>query len=566
MKKLIFFKDYLISKYDKPLYRIPINLAMSCPNRQKGGGCSFCPENGARATHLKRNLDLKNQVLDGVKFLKRRYNATPPYIAYFQAYTSTNDSIENIKMYYEEVLKYEDFAMIIIGTRADCLSEKIVDYLSELNKTYNLWVEIGVQTSNDRTLERINRGHDFEQVIEAVNCLDRKKIKTAAHIILGLPGENIEDYLQTANDIAKLPFSGVKVHNLLVLKNTQLAKEYNIEKFETLNEYEYANALKKVLIHLPEHWIIMRINADYDNIIAPKWWMKKGQFLDYFKNFFFEINDISLPKIRTNDGSFTFFHPKYKQHFHTLAGAQTEALKKFIIPSKLEKKLSNDKVLYLLDIGFGLGYNAFEAIKCSMKNNTKLEITSLEQDLETLHISQSLFDKNDIEHKILTALINKQYWSNGSSNIKLIINDARQSVKQLDIIFDIIFLDAFSPDKNPELWSFDFIRILKNKLTAFGVIVTYSAAFPVRGAFIRNNMFIGETPAFGRKKGGTIATLDFGNIDIELSKKELNIICKSLSGVTYRDPQLNWKTKQLLLFRKKILKKLKKMGIPKWYN
>ena len=565
MNELNFFKDYLIKKYNKALYRIPIDLAMSCPNREKGFGCSFCPEDGSRAKHLRHHLDLKKQVDEGRKFLKQRYKSEPPYIAYFQAYTSTNDSIDNIKKYYSEVLSYENFAMIIIATRADCLSDEIINYIEELNKKYDVWVELGVQSSNDKTLNRINRGHNFAQVANTVLKLQQKNIKTAAHVILGLPGENIDSYLQTANDISKLPFSAIKIHNLLVLKKTQLAKEYHKEKFPTLNEYEYANALKSVIKALPNNWIIMRITADYENIIAPKWWMSKGQFINYFKELFNSNNNLDLPKVQTEDGSYTFFHPKYKQHFHTIAGAETEAVKKFVEPSKLEERLAQYKETNLLDIGFGLGYNAFAAVRCTNRNNNKLNIISLEQDIKTLHISQSLFEKDSLEYNILSDLIKDNYWSNEKVSIKLLIGDARKLTKTLDINFDIIFLDAFSPDKNPELWSYDYIKLLKSNLNEEGIITTYSSAYSIRGAFIRNGMFISESKSFGRKKGGTIATLNEEILETNLQSKEIKIICKSIAGVSYRDPKLNWDSKKILEFRKNLVSKLKKKGVPKWY-
>ncbi len=565
------FKDYFIEKYGKPLYKVPIDLALSCPNREQnnGEGCIYCAENGARARHLSRNLNLQEQVDSGIEFITRRYNATSPYILYFQAYTSTNADLATLKNYYETILKSAEFAVIIIATRSDCLSEEILDYLSELNQRYDLWVELGVQTSNNTTLDFIKRGHNFESVQMAVNKLSTRNIKTVAHIIIGLPNENSCDFRKTAQDIAKLPFTGIKLHNLLVLKNTPLAKLYAKNPFKTLNEYEYANAVKDFLQYIPNSWYLIRLTTDADenDIIAPKWWMKKGQFLEYFKS---SSNNKNVHKVKTNDGSYTFYHPKYKQHFHSTTGALKESYDKFINPCELRKRLLTQDNIKILDIGFGLGYNAISAIKVALELNKPLSITTLEFDFKSIELATSIFDKNSLEYDILSSILKNSLWASsvekqGKCSIRLIIGDARKSIKNLNETFDCVFMDGFSPDKNPDLWTYDFIKNIKSKLYKNGVIVTYSNAYPVRGAFIRNNFHIGNNLVDNKRNGGTIASFNIENIKIPISEKEYNIVCKSTAGVPYRDPNLNCSHKKILNYRKKLVQKLKKLGIPKWF-
>ncbi|MCK4981699.1 MAG: radical SAM protein, partial [Victivallaceae bacterium] len=166
MQKLRFFKEYLIEKYSHALYRIPIDLPLGCPNRENnfGHGCIYCAEDGNRARHLKYKLDLAGQVKSGIEFAARRYGAEPPYIAYFQSFTNTHGTIEELRGFYNEVLSQADFKMVIIGTRPDCLGDEIIELLREIAAKYELWVELGVQTSNDETLKLIRRGHDFEAV------------------------------------------------------------------------------------------------------------------------------------------------------------------------------------------------------------------------------------------------------------------------------------------------------------------------------------------------------------------------------------------------------------------
>ena len=583
MRKLYFFKKYLEETYGQAMYRIPISLPFSCPNRvaNNGIGCTFCAEDGSAARHLKDTLDLKDQVDKGIAYAQKRYGAKAPYIAYFQAFTNTYASVRILRKYYEEVLALGDFKMVMISTRSDALPDDVLDYLSELNEQYDLWVELGVQSSNNKTLKRIERGETFESVQEGVKKLAARNIKTAAHIIVGLPGEDINDFKKTARDISVLPFSAVKIHHLMVLKNTPLAKEYANGEFKTLNEYEYAAALLDILKIIPEEWPLMRITADSgeEDLIAPKWWMKKGQFLTFIESAlesgalsedFAEFS--TIPKIKTEDGSFTFYHPKYKQHFHTLAGAQTEAVEKFTKPSNLENKLAESN-LALLDVGFGLGYNVFAAVKIALElyksdtSSPELNIHSLEFEIKTLVMSREIFAEGTLEREILDELIDKQSWTRDNCTVHLHLGDARTGVKMLQetrLKFDIVFLDGFSPDKNPELWSYDFFRAINSISTEKAVMVTYSSAFPVRSGLLRCGLHIGETKAYGRKRGGTIAARDTSDIVEPLKDKDTAIITQSTAGLCYRDRNLNRQAGKIRQLREKTQKRLRAYGVPKW--
>lgn len=555
MDKLNFFSDYLTHKYGKVLYRIPIDLPLSCPNRKRngGGGCIYCAEDGNRARHLRNNFSLRDQVNAGIDYIARRYHDHGPYIAYFQSFTNTNAPVDTLRAWYEEVLAMADFKMVIIATRPDCLPDEVLDYLRELNSRYELWVELGVQTANDTTLALIRRGHDFSSTVNAAKRLDAVKIKTAAHVILGLPGEKQQDFRHTAEKLAALPFQAIKLHQLMILRRTDLASMIAANELEVkpLNEYEYAAAAVDFLRLLPDNLIIMRLMADADNetIIAPKWWMKKGQFIEYIKGL---MNGDKSEKVITADGTPTLYHPEYRQHFHSVAGAATESLEKFIIPSGIKER-KNPRVL---DIGFGLGYNTVAALEA----NPEAIITTLEKDRKTLEAAQGLFEPLSIQYQIINELLMKGH----TDNIRLITGDARKSVREMESeTFDIIFLDGFSPDTNPELWSYDFIRELKRLLKNDGVIVTYSSAYPVRGALLRLGFNVTESTPFGRKRGGTIATKSGTG---SLSEKELAIIKKSTAGVPYRDPGLKLTTTAIIERKNRLVKRLRNLGIPKWYK
>ena len=577
MEKIYFFKDYLLEHYGRQMHRIPIDLPLSCPNREKnsGAGCIYCADDGNRARHLRHNLSLPDQVARGIEYVKTRYCGGPPYIAYFQSFTNTNAPVDILRRYYSEVLSLADFRMMIVSTRPDCLGDEVLDLLCEFQLQCDVWVELGVQTSSEKTLQLIRRGHTFEDVKNAARRLAERGIKSAAHVIIGLPGEGTDDFRQTALDIAELPFSAVKLHNLLVLKNTPLAKMYANPSFDpqikVMNEYEYAAAAADFLRLLPSYWTVMRVTADADekDIIAPKWWMKKGQFIDYLNkcmegggNFPGEISGTE-----TGDGSLTLYHPEYRQHFHTLAGAVSEARHKFIIPSKLHDRLNPRREVKVLDIGFGLGYNVFEAVKTAEAAAIgKLTVVSLEKDIRTLRAASRLFPADSLELRILNELLNSGSFGSGFAEVTLLAGDARSSVKALEQKFDCIYLDGFSPDINPELWTLDFFRELKRLLDPDGILVTYSSAYPVRGAMLKCGLLVGETDAFGRRRGGTAGAMNVSAIENAVDEKEMNIILKSTAGTPYRDPGLDRPASWLLEHHKRAIARLRSRGVPKWFK
>jgi len=228
--------------------------------------------------------------------------------------------------------------------------------------------------------------------------------------------------------------------------------------------------------------------------------------------------------------------------------------------------LNSEQTIHILDIGFGLGYNAIAAIKCAVECRKSLKVTSLELSATPLTLSKGLFYDNSLEFKVIDSLLKTGLWVSGNIEISLIIDDARNSIKKLKDRFNMVFMDGFSPSKNPELWTYDFIRHISSLMTSNGVIVTYSAAFPLRGALIRAGFNVGITEPFGRRKGGTIASKNPDNIILPISDKDKNIILKSTAGTSYRDPYLNWTAKKILKFRDQLVKRLKILGIPKWYK
>lgn len=575
MKTLNFFSDDIAARYGHKLQRIPIDLALGCPNRENryGAGCIFCSEDGSRARHLARNLDLPGQVRAGVEYVRSRYRNDGPYIAYFQAFTSTFAPVEQLRSMYEEVLHSADFKVVIIGTRPDALEPEKVEFLKELARRYEVWVELGVQSAHDRTLRLIRRGHDFNAIKRCVHQLTAAGVHTACHVILGLPGETQADWIATARELAVLPFEAVKLHQLLVLKKTPLARAFadpaNPAHPTPLNEYEYAAGAAAFLRELPEHWTIMRLtaDADLDTVLAPRWWMTKGQFLTFFRDRFAagETASAPFPGVKTADGSSTLYHPEFRQHFHSLAGAGAEAEHKFVEPSALASRLQAGDVT-LLDIGFGLGVNAAAAIRCA--ENVAygfLNITSLELDLRTLHAAQTLYAPESLETRMLDALLSSGEFRTQHAHLQLYSGDARQTLPKRDT-FDIVFHDGFSPDCNPELWTLDFLRELKRHLNPGAVMVSYSSAYPFRGALFKLGFAVGESIPFGRRRGGTIAATELPETAQNLPKKERGIILQSTAGVPYRDRALTCEREVIFARHAATVAKLRARGVPKWFK
>lgn len=285
-KRMPFYshKQYMIDTYGHPLYRIPVDLGLGCPHRLPDGtgGCSFCPEHGARAVHTMPAVTIEEQVEAGVDFARERYRAEH-FMAYIQAFTGTFAAKSEQRSVYERVLRLFDFDAISIGTRPDCLGEATLDFLCELGQRIELWIELGVQTIHDATLKRINRGHGWNCSEDAIIALEERGIKTAVHVIIGLPGENREDFNETARTLARLPIDGIKIHNLHVIKGTALAKEFESAPFETYDETEYAEILIEFIRRLPPQMTVMRINTDTpeEELIAPRWKISKPKFRDY---------------------------------------------------------------------------------------------------------------------------------------------------------------------------------------------------------------------------------------------------------------------------------------------
>lgn len=570
MKRIRFFNDLLTEKFGTVLHRIPFDLGLSCPNRASGAGpCAFCAADGARARHLDAGMDLAAQSRAGQDYIRKRYDSNGPYLAYFQAYTNTFAPAARLRELYSAALDTADFKALVIATRPDCLPEECLDLLAELKDKYELWLELGVQTANDATLRRINRGHDFACVQDAVRRAHARGIHCAAHLILGLPGETEKDYLYTADRIAELPFEAVKMHHLLILRGTPMARMLHEGQVHPLNEYEYASALAAFLRRLPDSTAVMRLSADapQESVIAPKWWMKKGQFREMFLKFYEREEPSGAPfefACRTDDGSYTFYHPGYRQHFHSTAGAGSESDRKYLGPCRIRERLRDGESLTVLEIGFGLGCNAAALLRAVRETGRgKVRMISLESDPAVLSAAAMLPDCPEPE--MIDSLRRTGRYDSADFSLELILGDARQNLPE-NLAADAVFLDGFSPETNPELWTEEFIGELKRRLKPDGSLATYSCAYPVCGALLKNGFRLYVTEPFGRKRGGLLAALTPWDRLDGLAEKDLLITTRSTAGTPYSDPELNGSREEILRRHAETVTERRRSGMPKWFR
>jgi len=275
---------FLREKFGEKVFKIALDAGFSCPNRDgtiSSGGCIFCSERGSGDFAGDRNFSIVRQFEDIKKMMNKKWKEGK-YIAYFQAYTNTYAPVNILREKYETSINQEGVVALAIATRPDCLSEEILDLLEEFSKRVYVWVELGLQTTNEKTARLINRGYNLETFEIALRKLNERKIDVVVHTIFGLPGESKEDMLNTVKFIADRPIKGIKFHLLHLMKNTQLEKLYEQGKLKFMEEDEYIEILCEALARLPLDVVIHRLTGDAPRelLIGPMWSLKKWEILN----------------------------------------------------------------------------------------------------------------------------------------------------------------------------------------------------------------------------------------------------------------------------------------------
>ncbi|MDY6904235.1 MAG: TIGR01212 family radical SAM protein [Thermodesulfobacteriota bacterium] len=287
MNRYYDLNTYFQSVFGCRVHKITVDAGFTCPNRDgtiSRNGCIFCNSRGSGTGAYARGESIARQLEAGKQTLARRFKAKK-FIAYFQAHTNTYAPVDRLKGLYDEALAVADVAGISVGTRPDCVNDDVLDLLQSYTNDHMVWVEYGVQSARDETLALINRGHDFACVRDAVKRTRNRGILTCAHMILGLPGEERADMVNTARQIADLGFDGIKLHLQYVVAGTALARMYHRGGYQCLARDEYADLVCDVLAQLPPHMVVQRLTGDPhpDELVAPMWALYKQKALAAIK-------------------------------------------------------------------------------------------------------------------------------------------------------------------------------------------------------------------------------------------------------------------------------------------
>lgn len=267
---------YYKTKYNSKVFKITLNQNVTCPNidgTKSFGGCIYC-KNGSGEN---KDLSLKEQFIKNKEILKRKWPKANKYIAYFQANSNTYGNLKKIKENLNEVLNYEGVIGINIATRVDCIDDTVIKMLNEINKKTDLIVELGLQTSNDKTLKILNTCYTKKDVDKAIDLLNKNNIKIVLHIINGLPYETEKDMINTIKYVNRKNIIGIKIHMLHILKDTNLLKLWQEKPFKILTKEEYVSIVVKQLELLRPEIVINRITGDpkIEDLVEPIWLTKK---------------------------------------------------------------------------------------------------------------------------------------------------------------------------------------------------------------------------------------------------------------------------------------------------
>ncbi len=273
------FNSFLKKKFsNRKIRKIPINAGFPCPNKNgkiSGKGCIFCDTYGSgfiKSFDLSISQQIKAFIGNHTEF---------EYIAYYQAHTNTAAPVEELRKKYEIIFDFPEIKGLFIGTRPDCIAEEVYPLLEEINKKTFLTVELGLQSIHTKSLLFLNRNHTYEQFLETFEKLRRRSIEQVVHLIVGIPGETIEDMLETIKEMNRIKPEGIKFHVMHVLKNTPFFDLYEKEKFKLLEKEEYVEIVVRLLEHLDPSIVIHRLTVEREKEIfyAPEWAMGKHQTL-----------------------------------------------------------------------------------------------------------------------------------------------------------------------------------------------------------------------------------------------------------------------------------------------
>jgi radical SAM protein (TIGR01212 family) len=261
------YPDYFRKLFGSRIQKVSIDAGFTCPNRDgtKGtGGCTYCNNDAFNPSYCVPEKSVTRQIEQGISFHKKRYREASSYLAYFQAYSNTYASLERLKELYEEALRYPGIIGLIIGTRPDCIDNEKLMYLKELSQKYYVSIEYGIESCYDKTLKRINRGHTYNEAVDAINMTSCLGVNTGAHFIFGLPGESRDEMLEEAEIVSQLPLTTVKFHQLQIIRGTVMEAEYrnSTSEFQMFTWDEYLDFIIKFLERFNPSIVVERFTGE----------------------------------------------------------------------------------------------------------------------------------------------------------------------------------------------------------------------------------------------------------------------------------------------------------------
>lgn len=278
------FGQLMQNRYGERVHKVSINAAFTCPNRDGTlgiGGCTFC--NNASFSPLGRTQNsVEEQIARGKKVIRKRTGAEK-YLGYFQSYTNTYDDVSRLKALYDRALSVQDVIGLSIGTRPDCVPDEVLDLLEEYQQRgLEIWLELGLQSSFDDSLARVNRGHGFQAYHDTCQRARARGLQVCTHLIVGLPGEQASDSLLSLERVLDLGTDGIKIHPLHVVKGTQLARDWKRGDYQPLSEQSYVDTVREMIRMLPPEVVVHRLTgtASKEILLAPAWCHKKWDILN----------------------------------------------------------------------------------------------------------------------------------------------------------------------------------------------------------------------------------------------------------------------------------------------
>lgn len=284
------YSEYLKQKYGEKVYKLPVNLPVSCPNKSDGFGCTFCSGQGTGFEAMSSKTDVMSQLTFTREKIERKYKAHK-FIAYFQNYTNTYLPLSQFQAYMKEAAKLTEIVEISISTRPDCIHEAYLNILADIKETYGkqITIELGLQTANYHTLQKINRGHGLAEFIGAILLIEKYNFELCVHVIPNLPDDTLEDVKETARILSVLPVSQVKLHSLYIAKDSRMVEDYLAGRIQICTREEYYERLACFLMNLREDIVIERLfsripkEASAFSNWGMSWWKCQEEFISYMK-------------------------------------------------------------------------------------------------------------------------------------------------------------------------------------------------------------------------------------------------------------------------------------------